>query len=172
MNGTISRDFFQVRLAQAADAPTVALHRARMFQDMGEVPPAMFESLRVAAQSWTELALERGEYIGWMVKSERALDTIVAGAGVQLRQVPPHPRRDDRGEIIVAKGAHAIVLNVFVEPEWRRRGLAALLLQHIIDWAKQERLDRLVLHSSEQGRKLYERMGFVATNEMRYVAGK
>ena len=43
------------------------------------------------------------------------------------------------------------------------------LLERIIEWAKQERLDRLVLHASEKGRNLYERLGFVATNEMRFA---
>lgn len=41
-------------------------------------------------------------------------------------------------------------------------------MRHILDWARQERLDRLVLHASDDGRPLYERLGFAATNEMRY----
>jgi hypothetical protein len=38
----------------------------------------------------------------------------------------------------------------------------------VINWAREERLDRLVLHASEEGRALYERLGFAATNEMRF----
>ena len=38
----------------------------------------------------------------------------------------------------------------------------------MIRWAEAERLDRLVLHASEQGRELYQRLGFAASNEMRY----
>jgi len=34
---------FHVRPAIAADADTIAWHRARMFQDMGDVPPHLFE---------------------------------------------------------------------------------------------------------------------------------
>ncbi len=41
-------------------------------------------------------------------------------------------------------------------------------MKEIIDYAKAERLDRLVLHASKYGRGLYERLGFAATNEMRY----
>ena len=36
-------------------------------------------------------------------------------------------------------------------------------------WAAAERLDRLVLQASDQGRRLYQRLGFVPTNEMRFV---
>jgi hypothetical protein len=44
-----------------------------------------------------------------------------------------------------------------------------MLLKQIIDWAHDEKLDRLLLHASANGRALYERLGFVATNEMRFV---
>ena len=68
----------------------------------------------------------------------------------------------------MAEGRHAIIINVFTEPEWRRRGIAKLLLEQIIAWARTERLDRLVLHASDEGRLLYEKMGFVQTSEMRF----
>jgi GNAT superfamily N-acetyltransferase len=68
-----------------------------------------------------------------------------------------------------AEGRSAIILNVFTEPEWRRRGAAALLIQHIINWSREQRLDRLVLHASAAGRALYKRLGFTATNEMKFA---
>ena len=69
----------------------------------------------------------------------------------------------------IAAGRHAIVLNVYTEPAWRRRGLGELLMREVLAWARREQLDRLVLHASEAGRPLYERLGFVATNEMRFT---
>jgi GNAT superfamily N-acetyltransferase len=162
-------DRFQVRLATPEDAAVIAWHRARMFQDMGELPDAVFESLRARAESVLSEALKRGEYLGWLVSPASAPATIVAGAGVQLRQVLPHPRPGPDGEIAVAEGRHAIVLNVFTEPAWRRQGVAELLMRRILEWAAGERLDRLVLHASAEGRGLYQRLGFVATNEMRFA---
>ncbi|MFZ1219228.1 MAG: GNAT family N-acetyltransferase [Chthoniobacterales bacterium] len=158
---------FVIRQARLEDAPVVAWHRARMFQDMGELSPAVFDDFRKEARVWIERALANGEYIGWLGFPKDKPDTIGGGAGVQLRQVSPHPSRlpNDGG---FAKGRHAIVLNVFTEPEWRRRGLARLLMEEILRWAGTERLDRLVLHASDEARALYEQMGFVPTNEMRY----
>ena len=43
-----------------------------------------------------------------------------------------------------------------------------LLMDEIIRWARAEKLDRLLLHTSAQARSLYERMGFTETNEMRF----
>jgi hypothetical protein len=37
-----------------------------------------------------------------------------------------------------------------------------------MEWAASSGLETLVLHASDDGRHLYERLGFVATNEMRY----
>jgi N-acetyltransferase len=158
---------FVIRRAVVADAGIIAQHRARMFHDMGEISDEAFDDFRNASQWWTEGALESGEYVGWLAipKSEPA--RIVAGAGVQLRQAPPHPCRPSRAGAF-AKGRHAIVLNVFTEPEWRKRGAGRILMEEILHWARAEKLDRLVLDASDQARSLYERMGFIATNEMRF----
>jgi GNAT superfamily N-acetyltransferase len=138
-----------------------------MFQDMGQISTALFDDFVEAARVWTERALAGGEYIGWLAVPKTEPEVIVAGAGVQLRQVPPHPCRPAK-EGAFAKGRHAIVINVFTEPAWRRRGLAMLLMNEIVEWSRAEKLDRLVLHASSQARALYEKMGFVATNEMRF----
>jgi GNAT superfamily N-acetyltransferase len=158
---------FRIRPTTIADAAVIARHRARMFQDMGQLPPPAFELLRAAAETALAGALERGEYVGWLLTPEGEPGLVVAGAGVQLRDVLPHPV-DIGGEVGVAAGRHGIVLNVFTEPAWRRRGLAELLMRHVLEWARHQRLDRLVLHASAEGRALYQRLGFVATNEMRF----
>ncbi len=41
-------------------------------------------------------------------------------------------------------------------------------MRQVITWAREEQLDRLVLHAAPQARPLYERLGFQGTNEMRY----
>jgi GNAT superfamily N-acetyltransferase len=158
---------FLIRRAGVEDAAVIAWHRARMFQDMGEISAAMFHDFLEASRAWTERALASGEYVGWFAIPKTQPDVIAAGAGVQLRQVSPHPFRPSKNGAF-AKGRHAIVLNVFTEPEWRKRGVAMLLMQEIMRWARAEKLDQVVLHASAQARSLYERMGFTATNEMRF----
>jgi GNAT superfamily N-acetyltransferase len=160
---------FRIRPAIPADAPVIALHRARMFQDMGQLPQAAFDPLRAVAEPVLARALTGGEYVGWLLTLAGEPDSVIAGAGVQLRDALPHPVDLGGGEVGIAGGRHGIVLNVFTEPEWRRRGLAEILMRHVLEWARDQRLDRLVLHASEQGKALYQRLGFVATNEMRFT---
>ena len=161
-------DDFQVRLATSADVELISWHRAWMFKDMSELPQELFESFRVQSRDNLQRMLEHGDYIGWLASPEDEPERIVAGAGVRLREVPPHPQTNANGKINIVSGRQAIIQNVFTEPEWRRHGVAALLIKRIIDWSRQEGIDSLVLHASDEGKALYERLGFIATTEMRF----
>jgi GNAT superfamily N-acetyltransferase len=156
---------FQIRRATPQDADIIAWHRARMFQDMEEISGDAFEILRAKASTRLKEWLKSGDYVGWLATPADESATVVAGAGVQLQPILPRPR--DRSTI--GEGRQGTIVNVFTEPEWRRRGVASLLMKEIIAWSQNEHLDRLLLHASDEGRSVYERLGFIAGNEMRFV---
>lgn len=158
---------FDIRNAVVADAPVIARHRAGMFGDMGQLPPALYAELVDLTIAYLAQAIPSGEYVGWLA-SEHGSPDVVAGAGVQLRRILPRPIVTS-GETRIALAREAIVLNVFTEPAWRRKGVARQLMDHVLEWAATAQIDRLVLHASEEGQPLYERLGFVASNEMRYA---
>ncbi len=160
---------FQIRFATPADLDIIADHRARMFFDMGELSAELFDTFRAQSRETLRGLLERDQYIGWLASPHDEQAKIVAGAGVALRNVAPHPQPDGAGKFKIVSGRQAIIQNVFTEPEWRRRGLAALLLKTIIDWTRDQRIESVVLHASDKGRAVYERLGFVATTEMRLI---
>jgi GNAT superfamily N-acetyltransferase len=159
-------DGFVVRRALPSDARVIARHRAEMFSDMGQLPPVLYQELVDRSVEYLQQAVASGEYAGWLATREGAAD-VIAGAGVQLRRILPRPITFEGASRIVP-GREGIVLNVFTERPWRRKGLGGLLMQHVLEWASAERLDRLVLHASDEGRAMYDRLGFVSTNEMRY----
>jgi GNAT superfamily N-acetyltransferase len=159
---------FQIRLATRGDLDIISEHRAQMFSDMGELPAELFESFRAQSKEALHRMFERDQYIGWLASPHDRPEKIVAGAGVQLREVPPHPQPDANGKIDIVSGRQAIIQNVYTEPDWRRRGLALQLMKEIIAWARKTGIDSLVLHASDEGRPLYERLGFIATTEMRF----
>jgi GNAT superfamily N-acetyltransferase len=158
-------DTFRIRRATAQDADIVAWHRARMFQDMGDVSEDAFEILRAKARVRLKEWLDSGDYVGWLATPADQPEMVVGGAGVQLQPILPRPVNVST----VGEGRQGTVVNVFTEPQWRRRGIAGLLMKEIITWSKDEHLDRLLLHASDEGRSLYERLGFIAGNEMRFV---
>ena len=120
------------------------------------MPDELFESFRTKALDRLGKALASGDYFGWLLSKQGEPQKIIAGAGVIIREVPPFPIRRKNGEITIAEGRQGLIVNVFTEPEWRRRGLAMLLMEQIIAWSREQQLDGLVLHASDDGRALYE----------------
>ena len=61
------------------------------------------------------------------------------------------------------------ILGVSVDPEHRRQGIAEQLTRNCVEWLKDAGCDLIYLHASIAGRPIYERLGFVANNEMRLI---
>jgi ribosomal protein S18 acetylase RimI-like enzyme len=156
---------FRIRAATPADVSLIAGHRAAMFRDMGALAPDAEEQLIRATAGYLRGALPAGEYLGWIAESATSGSEPVGGAGVQLRPILPRPRPRDGG---VELGPEALVLNVYVVPTWRRRGVGEALMRSLLETLAARNVRRIVLHAAADGRRLYERLGFVATNEMRF----
>src|SRR6266404_5276404 len=84
-------DIFRIRRATVQDVEIIAWHRARMFQDMGDVSDDGFEILRTKARLRLKEWLESGDYIGWLATPADKPETVVGGAGVQLQPILPRP---------------------------------------------------------------------------------
>ena len=104
---------------------------------------------------WVRPRLADGSYIGWIVEEG---DRVVAGAGMWLMDFPPH--------WMDAEPVRAYLLNFYVDPEFRGRGLAYKLLRKAVEDARRRGVKVVTLHASKFGRPLYERNGFEPTNEM------
>ena len=123
----------EVRLATITDAPVLARHRAEMFRDMGELRDDQYDTIRTAAERDIAAWLASGDYVSWVATPAGRPGEIVAGAGLQIRKLLPRPLPDGQG---IRQGPEAIVLNVFTERPWRRRGIAARLMEQVIAWAR------------------------------------
>lgn len=156
---------YRIRLAGTADIPVLARHRVEMFADMGRLAAdGAAEALRAATEPVLGDWMAADAFVGWLAEPMSRPGLVVGGAGVQLRPMLPRPGRDGRG---LVQGPEAYVVNVFVERAWRRRGVATTLMTHVLGYARERRLRIVTLHASDEGRPLYERLGFAPTNEMR-----
>ncbi len=155
---------YTIRRATISDAAVIADHRVRMFRDMGQVPSETLAAT-LLTESTPALAawLRDGSYIHWLAVDRR--DQVIAGAGAQIKEQLPRISQD--GTRIVT-GPLPLVVNVYTESDWRGQGVARALMVVVMAWATGEGCDRVVLHASDAGRHLYESLGFVATNEMRW----
>jgi GNAT superfamily N-acetyltransferase len=136
-----------------------------MFTDIGELPAALYDTLVQAARAYFAAAIPDGRYVAWVAELRERPGEIVGGAGLQLRDLlsRPHPAGDR-----LLGGPQALIMNVFTERRWRRQGIAVGLMEELLRWTRAHEIESVVLHASADGRPLYERLGFVPTNEMRY----
>jgi GNAT superfamily N-acetyltransferase len=147
---------YTIRHAAIGDAATIAHHRVEMFRSMGVTSAALDEVERTTQVRLAE-QIPSGEYVGWLVECGGA---VVAGAGVLLHQYYPTVTN-------VRGRPTAYILNVYTEPDHRRRGLARRLVATILDWCRAHDIPRVSLHASAEGRPVYEQLGFNSTNELR-----
>ena len=149
----------ETRVATAADAPVIAHHRRRMFVDAGRRDNEVLEVMSRNFEPWVAKMIAEGKYLGWLTTED---GKVVAGAGLMLLDWAPHPL-DPR------QTQRAYLLNVYVEPEYRRRKLASNLIELALAEARRRKIRVVALHSTAEGRPLYESNGFRQTNEMFYV---
>ncbi len=128
-----------------------------MFEDMGYRDARALDAMQAAAGPFLADGLADGSYHGFLVEDGQG--HVVAGGGVALVPFQPHPRDPS--------SRRAFILNMFTEPEHRRRGLARRLLETMLAWCREQGFKAVSLHASDAGRPLYEALGFVPTNELR-----
>lgn len=103
--------------------------------------------------------LADSRYLGWIAE----VDGRVAGStGLLVVDWPPHPFHPESSH-------RGYLLNVYVEPEFRQKGLAHQLVELCLAEARQRKIRVVTLHSSDAGRPVYEKFGFHPTSEMMYV---
>ncbi len=146
---------FTLREATIADLEILVHHRESMWRDMGR-DPHLLVTMEVAAREYFQAAVPNGSYRGWLAESD---GRIVGGAGVVISPWPGSPGS--------ALAKRAMILNMFVERDYRRRGIARALMHTTIAWCKAAGFASVGLHASDEGRPLYESLGFQPTNEMR-----
>jgi GNAT superfamily N-acetyltransferase len=150
---------FEIRPATIGDSEVIIAHRRAMFFEMGYHDQVVLDAMVMAFRPWLLRKMEAGEYLTWL--AVRADGSVAAGLGLWLMDWPPH---------MVGPGSRrGNILNVYTNPDCRRQGLARRLMELALEWCRINRIRAVILHSSNEGRPLYEKLGFRATNEMRLM---
>jgi ribosomal protein S18 acetylase RimI-like enzyme len=147
------------RRATTEDAGSITLHRKAMFADMRDAPETVLEEMGQNFEPWVRRMIANDKYVGWITSDG---EHAVGSAGLLILDWAPHfldPRCDQRGYI----------LNVFVEPEYRVRGIAKALTVECMAEAKRRGIGVVALHASKKGQPVYEKLGFKTSNEMLFI---
>lgn len=144
-----------IRTLCAHDLELVCRHREEMFRDAGRSDDVL-SPMTTHFREWVRPRLQDGSYFGFVMLDDGA---PVAGIGLMLIEWPPHPEHP-------ASDKRGYVLNVFVEPAYRKRGLARELMKLADEEFVRRGVGYAVLHATQKGRPLYQGLGWNGTTEM------
>jgi GNAT superfamily N-acetyltransferase len=139
----------------ASDANLICDHRERIFLESGK-DKAKVLAMAEPFRAWLKGHLGSGSYYGFVMTDNNA---PIASIGLMTIDWPPHPAHP-------LECHRGYVLNLYVEPEYRHKGIAKELMLS----ADQEFIDRgahcSILHPTQVARPIYESLGWEISGEM------
>jgi len=77
---------------------------------------------------------------------------ILSFGGMVIKKIP--------GDFNQSSYLEGDILNMFTVPFARRKGISAMILQQLINEARNRGISKVSLHTSKDGEKLYRKFGF------------
>ena len=93
--------------------------------------------------------IKSGTHIAFVCEHDRQ---IIATVGVTLFEIMPTTK--------YRNGKVARLMNMYVSPFYRKRGIAKELLNRVIEYAEEHKIGKIMLNPSHMGKSLYENYGF------------
>jgi ribosomal protein S18 acetylase RimI-like enzyme len=98
--------------------------------------------------------MSEGRGAVWAVEQQGRIIAMAAG----------YMPKNHRSAIVQSEQLY--ICNVYVKPEFRRKGIAKALTLHAVAWAGKHGCQVVRLRTSDMGRPLYASVGFEPSNEM------
>ncbi|QND54564.1 GNAT family N-acetyltransferase (plasmid) [Phyllobacterium sp. 628] len=144
-----------IRSIVLTDLDMICQHRESMFLEAGRSPDVL-TTMAAPFRQWLMEHLAKGTYFGFFAEEN---GHSIGGVGMMEIDWPPHPAHP-----LASKRGY--VLNVFVDPAYRGRGIARALMKAAEIEFLSRGIDYIILHATNAGRALYESDGWIRTTEM------
>ena len=137
----------EYRIATISDCEALTDIRMQMRKELG----ADFNSELIYAETldFFKRNIKSGVHIAFICEHNRQM---IATAGITLFEIMPtteHPN-----------GKAARLMNMYVVPFFRSKGIAKELLNRIMAYAEEHGIGKVMLNPSQMGKSLYENYGF------------
>ena len=130
-----------------------------MFADIRPTPRRLLAAHGDRYRRWARPLLAQGELVGIIAQT---LEKRPVASGCVWFQ-PVQPR------VLQPRTRVPYILSMFTDRRHRGRGLATAIVERLIAEARRRGYGWVTLHASDQGRPVYERLGFEPTREMRLL---
>lgn len=142
------------RNAVVDDIPSIVELKYKMLEETGMAQRLLPDFHRMVGEDYTEFYLS-GTAQHFVVESN---SQIIACAGAFIKDDAPYRYLKLR--------SYGFIADVYVEPQFRRQGLAKTLTNATLDWFEERNIRLFRLVASDEARPLYASLGFTATKEM------
>jgi ribosomal protein S18 acetylase RimI-like enzyme len=144
----------QIRQATGDDLDLLTHLRVAFLADVHRLDPAGVDAgFTDETRAFLTSSFQAGELWSWVAEEDRRAVGVVS---VLLVAVPP--RIQDR------RSREGYIINMYVEPGSRRRGVGDALFRTCLASAGELGLRRFFLKATDDGRPLYARSGFAPTD--------
>jgi ribosomal protein S18 acetylase RimI-like enzyme len=152
----IDKTAISLRRATERDLDTLIEYRIMFLKDSyGDPSPEVESRLKISLKKYFSAALKEGLYISWIAEYK---DKPIGFSGMVFREQP--------GNFDIPNGKTGYILNIFTLPEYRKNGIASMLMSKLIEEGRARNLDRLELRATNDGEPVYRNIGFVEPHDL------
>ena len=153
----IENDRINYRRANVGDIEILIDFRVRFLNELYNHPEDdETEILRKALREYFSEAIPSNDFIAWLAEYN---GKIIGTSGMVVWQMPARYGGLESGKL-------GYILNLYIIPEARRKGICTRLLNELIEEAKSLGLTYLHLHASEDGINIYRKAGFAEPDQI------
>jgi ribosomal protein S18 acetylase RimI-like enzyme len=146
----------EIRQADIRDLDLLVQWRVEVLHEVFTIPADQdVKELEEENRRYYQEAIPNGSHIACFAVAD---GEIVGCGGMCLYQEMPSPDNPN--------GQCAYIMNIYARPQVRRRGVGKTIVSWLIDQAKSRNIPKIYLETSEDGRPLYRKLGFVDLPDM------
>lgn len=148
-----------IRKATLGDMDILIDHRRRMFSDLH--PEIKFKTSNWLHdyKKFAKENMRKDRFAAFIVQTKGGVP--VASGAVWVKDVPPRPTTAP------FRTKEPYLLSMYTIPEYRGYGFATRIVKEAMKWSKKKGFVRMSLHASKMGRRIYKKLGWTRTWEMR-----
>jgi GNAT superfamily N-acetyltransferase len=140
----------QIREIGTSEVETLTTYRMAYLTELqGEQSEEYQLKLRQELNDYFTQALTEKRFFAYLAELK---GEILSFGAMVIKKIP--------GDFNQSSYLEGDILNMFTVPFARRKGISAMILQQLINEAKNRGIGKISLHTSKDGEKLYRKFGF------------
>lgn len=150
----MAKSILTIREAIKSDEIVIAEHLCQIALELGVLPNSIQPDWLEKTIRFINHARQELCYKGFIAEMN---DTVIGSTSCQILELYP---------MVSEEYQKGYIWGVYVEPFYRRQGVATKLIKEAMIHLKEIGCTKAVLHASDTGKLLYSNLGYIESNEM------